>query len=131
MLVFRQRLYTKYDESDRLKQMKDSDILAEKKKSAGKYHRKAAGSAVTSASLGAAVGAIFGKKLKMKRSQAAKLGAAVGAVLGASGSEVKNAKKIQDIQDYNDRLEYAQYQAKRREKKDWKQNMTQRDGYSY
>jgi hypothetical protein len=32
---------------------------------------------------------------------------------------------------YNDRLEYAQRQARRREKKDWKANMTERDGYSY
>ena len=35
MITFREKSYTKYDETDALKQMKDSDILAEKKKSTG------------------------------------------------------------------------------------------------
>ena len=40
-------------------------------------------------------------------------------------------KKRKDRTFYNDRLEYAQRQARRREKKDWKENMTQREGYTY
>ena len=43
----------------------------------------------------------------------------------------RRSKEQADNEFYNRRLEYAQRQAKRREKADWKSNMTQRDGYSY
>ena len=33
MIKFKQKIYTQWDQTDQLKQMKDADILAEKKKS--------------------------------------------------------------------------------------------------
>ena len=54
-----------------------------------------------------------------------------GAVLGAGIGYLKNRKEAKENRFYNQRLEYAQRQAIRREKKDWKTNMTQREGYSY
>ena len=33
MVKFKQKVYTQWDQTDRLKQMKDSDILSEKKRS--------------------------------------------------------------------------------------------------
>lgn len=42
----------------------------------------------------------------------------------------KRAKGLKN-RGYNQQLKYAKYQAQRREKKDWSQNMVNRDGYSY
>ena len=132
MIKFRQKEYTKYDSTDALKQMKDSDILAEKPKTNSGIAAKTIGSAATGAAGGAIAGGLLGG---LKKGSTLKGGAKAGALLGGLGaaaiSMAKNSKKKEENEFFNDRLEYAQKQARRREKKDWKQNMTGREGYTY
>ena len=111
--------------------MKDSDILAEEKKKSPGYR-----SVLRDAALGAATGAALGGGIGMASKKGtfkggAKYGAILGGlVMGAAGLKKKN-KEEEEKEFYNKRLEYAQRHAKRRERIDWKSNMTQRDGYSY
>lgn len=148
--TFRLKRFTQWDETDNLKKMKDADILAEKKKPITNYTNIATQGAVgAAAGLGAGLGIGAAKGLikpglnnageQLSRLSAAGKGAAklgkVGAVLGGLGAAGiayhQGKKQAKENQFYNDRLAYAQRQAKRRERKDWKTNMTQRDGYSY
>jgi uncharacterized membrane protein YebE (DUF533 family) len=49
-----------------------------------------------------------------------------------SGNKAKEAEQYnQDVEFYNRRLREAQKQARRREAADWKNNMTNREGYTY
>lgn len=140
--ILKRKSFTKWDDTDNLKRMKDSDILAEEKKKQPGY-----GSVMSGSLGGAAVGGIgaatagaisgLGKKgarIATAGSRASKLGklGAVGGALLVGGKALKDRNdQAQDNNFYNKRLAYAQRQAVRREKKDWKSNMTQRDGYSY
>jgi len=136
-----QKEFTKWDETDNLKRAKDSDILAEEKKKKpgmGGPILAGASGAITGAATGAVAGGIIGgarKKSFKAIGKGIKKGGAAGAIIGgtvmAAGALKKRNKERDDIQFYNNRLEYAQRQALRREKKDWKQNMTGREGYSY
>jgi len=141
-IYLKRKLYTQWDETDNLKRMKDSDILAEKKKRGPGYGpvlSSAAGGALAGATIGAtALGIKHGIKnsnhfqgaLKgLKRG--GKWGALVGGTLMAAGALNRKNKADQENKFYNDRLEYAQRQALRREHADWRSNMTQREGYSY
>lgn len=162
--IFKRKTFTRYDDTDNLKRMKDSDILAEKKRtpdvSAGTVGAAAGAGALAGAAIGVIPGAIrggnkfrnavarvdagstsrkltnivdAGKWSSVKRGigGGAKAGALIGgAILAGSAIKKRNQAK-KDASFYNDRLEYAQRQAIRREKADWKANMTQRDGYSY
>lgn len=125
MITFREKSYSRYDETDALKQMKDSDILAEKKKTTGSPEMS---SAVKPAVGGAAVGALLGGNGFKARSKGAAIGAVVGAGLGLLNNYSKNKA---DNQFYNKRLNQAQRYARRREKIDWNQNMRNRTGYTY
>lgn len=151
MIVLRSKSFTKYDDTDNLKRMKDSDILAEKEKKVPSYSssvlpKAVAGAAIGAVGLGAANAirrgfgkgygklrggqtgwAAAGKGLKHGAIGGALIGAAL---LGASAAKKRNQER-KDAEFYNDRLNYAQTQAKRREKIDWRQNMTQREGYSF
>lgn len=140
--ILKRKSFTKWDDTDNLKRMKDSDILAEEKKKQPGYGSVMSGSLGGAAvgSIGAATaGAISGLGKKGARiatagSRASKLGklGAVGGALLVGGKALKDRNdQAQDNNFYNKRLAYAQRQAVRREKKDWKSNMTQRDGYSY
>lgn len=137
--IIKRKLYTKYDDTDRLKQMRDSDILAEKKKSAPGYGQLAGATAAGVVAGGVAGGVIGGTRGLFRKGGSMIKGAGrlgkVGAVLGGTAAGViayrERNKKAKENKFYNDRLEYAQKQARRREKKDWKQNMTQREGYTY
>jgi hypothetical protein len=122
--------------------MKDSDILAEQKKKQPGYGSVVSGSlggATVGGVAGAAAGLASGLGKKGARiatagARASKLGklGAVGGALLVGGKALKDRNdQAQDNNFYNKRLAYAQRQAVRREKKDWKSNMTQRDGYSY
>ena len=131
MIKFRQKEYTRWDETDRLKQMRDSDILAEEKK---KNPSRLSG-ALKGGGIGAIAGGVLGALSNRKSGnmlggmiKGAKVGGTLGAVGGAMfiGNKERSENNF-----YNDRLEYAQRNALRREKKDWKQNMTQREGYTY
>lgn len=136
-MIIKRKLFTRYDDTDNLKRMKDSDILAEKPKQAPGF-----GSVALGAASGVAAGSVLGAGMGMfkKKPNTSMLGrmgrgAKTGAVLGglAMGAmALRNRSKQQEENEwYNNRLNYAQRQARRREKKDWKTNMTQRDGYSY
>lgn len=152
----RRRLFTFYDETDNLKRMKDSDILAEKKKpTTGLAAKSALGSGLVGAGMGAAGGAALGAGLSAKAAykaagssglgsttsilssagKASLKGAKIGAVVGGLGAALvsynKSKGQVKENSAYNNRLKYAQKQALRRERKDWKTNMTQREGYSY
>ena len=140
-MIFRlkRKLYTKWDDTDRLKQMRDSDILAEKKKKAPGYGQvaAAAGAGVVA---GCVVGGLTGGTAGLFRKGGSmlkgagrfgKAGAVIGGAIAGGLAMRQRSKAAKDNQFYNDRLEYAQRQAIRREKKDWKQNMTQTDGYTY
>ena len=137
-MIIRRKLFTKYDDTDNLKRMKDSDILAEKPKQAPGYGSVATG-ALGGAALGATVGSVAGafRKGKAGNSLLTRMGKGgkTGLILGglaAGGMALHNRnKQAKENEWYNNRLNFAQRQARRREKKDWKTNMTQRDGYSY
>ena len=133
--VLKRKIYTVYDDTDQLKRMKDSDILAEKQKNtnyAPVVAKAATGAALGAAGLGAA-GGVY--KLFKGKGPGFRGGLALGATAGAAlagGLAMKNKNREQSDNDmYNRRLRYAQKQARRRESADWKANMTTRDGYSY
>lgn len=140
--ILKRKSFTKWDDTDNLKRMKDSDILAEEKKKQPGYGSVMSGS-VGGAAVGGITGAVagglsgLGKKgarIATAGSRASNLGklGAVGGALLMGGKALKDRNdQAQDNNFYNKRLAYAQRQAIRREKKDWKSNMTQRDGYSY
>ena len=127
---FKRKTYSKYDETDNLKRMNDADILAEEKKKKPGY-----GNVLTKAATGAAIGALAGGALGLRKGGTVTRGMKTGAVLGGIamglGAVNKRDKEVDNVNFYNKRLDYAQRQAKRRESKDWKANMTQREGYSY
>lgn len=134
MIVLRRKSYSQYDETDALKRMRDSDILAlEKKKDPSNANVYKAGA--KGAVLGAAVG--YGAKMLRPMSKMARLApgplaaTTVGAGLAAIAASKKNKNEKESNEFFNKRLDYAQKHAKRREKADWKQNMTSREGYTY
>lgn len=132
----RRKTFTQYDDTDNLKRMKDSDILAEKLKKPTTDGTAVATGALAGAGLVGAGGLVRGfVKGKGARFATAgrmgRRGALIGAAIGGGAMLYKRGKEKKENQFYNRRLEYAQRQAVRREKADWKANMTQRDGYSY
>lgn len=133
MTKFRYKAFTQWDETDNLKRMKDSDILAEQKKtvSSGNVWRGAAGGAIAGAGIGSVLGGALAKGNSAGFIKGGKYGALAGGILAGAAAMKANKQQAKENQFYNNRLEYAQRQARRRERKDWKTNMTQRDGYSY
>ena len=140
--ILKRKNFTKWDETDNLKRMKDSDILAEQKKPTAPGLGPALGTTAAGTAIGAGVGAAamgIGKGIAGKSWGAAAKGLKTGGIAGAAlGGLVAGTMALSKVNKnaeannfYNKRLEYAQRQARRREKKDWKANMTQRDGYSY
>ena len=132
IIKFKQKIYTQWDQTDQLKQMKDADILAEKKKSNTSLNLGTLKDTVLGAGAGALVGGVMGG---LKKGETLKGGAMKGALLAVTATSIASAlgnrKQKKENEFYNSRLEYAQRQALRREKKDWKNNMTNRDGYTY
>lgn len=132
MIKFKEKIYTQWDQTDQLKQMKDSDILAEKKRSNLSMNIQTGKDMVLGAGVGAMVGGMRGAlKKKGTFMGGSKKGALLGAAATGIASALGNRQQKKENQFFNDRLEYAQHQAARREKKDWKNNMTNRDGYTY
>lgn len=129
--ILKRKTYSRYDETDNLKRMNDADILAEKKKENPGY-RNVITKVATGAGIGALAGAaIGGLKKGGSMTRGLKTGAALGGIAMGIGALNKRSKEQDDVDFYNRRLSYAQRQAKRREAKDWKANMTQREGYSF
>jgi hypothetical protein len=149
MIKFRQKVYTRYDMTDRLKQMRDSDILAEKEKEKVSTREATGGVSVGQAAAGgAAIGglaAAANNYMKGGKGWFKGRGAMKGALIGTGlalgynalkgmGNGNKKAEAEQynkDVDFYNKRLKEAQKQAKRREASDWKNNMVNREGYTY
>ena len=139
--ILKRKNFTRWDDTDNLKRMKDSDILAEKKKKTafvGPTLRSAATGAIALGAAGGILGTVAGRgtgNWASKRlggfADGAKNGAYLGAIGGGLYAQSQRKKEAEDNAFYNKRLVYAQKQAKRRERADWKTNMTQRDGYSY
>lgn len=135
MIIIR-KSFSVYDDTDNIKRMKDSDILAAKPKDTPGYSGVLS-SAAAGATMGALAGSVgkgflgksgtFGKRFV----KGGKYGAIIGGL--ASGAlALNNRNKIErENQFYNDRLAQAQRWAARRERIDWKRNITGREGYSY
>ena len=128
-----QKGVTKYDRTDRFKAMKDSDILAEKRRSNAGSYVKTGKAAVAGGVVGSAVGAIAGgiatKSLKGAKA-GAKAGAGLGAATAGAGKLAATHKEREQNRFVNRRLKEAKTQATRREAKDWKTNNTGREGYT-
>lgn len=141
------RNFSRYDDTDQIKQMKDSDILAEKKRkqNVGRNAANAGAGMIASGVGGALVGgalaaghagatAAKGSKLAAM-GRAGKTGALIGGIGAAAISGLRSANKANKQANenawYNERLSKAQRQAKRRERKDWKNNITNREEYTY
>ena len=128
---------TRYDRTDQLKGMKDSDILAEKKRSNMDTYGTAAKKAGLGAAIGGGLGAVAAgvlkakgyKNISMKRAMG--LGAGMGAAVGGSAGMIGTRQERADNNHYNNRLQYMQGQARRREMKDWNNNAVNREGYTY
>lgn len=145
MAEFFRKIFTRYDETDSLKGMKDADILAqEKRQNKGGFGRslssgfqKAIKGVGVGAATGMALGALTGGKGRRMAGMARglKVGAALGGAYGFGRGYInqhsQESKINQDNRFYNDRLEYAQRRAARRERKDWINNTNNREGYSY
>ena len=141
----KRKLFTQWDETDNLKRMKDSDILAEQKKKTPSFvpaiTQTAAGAGVGATALGLTKGTSGLMKGGLTKAggtaalkglkSGGKWGALAGGLIAGGMALAKHNKEASANRFYNRRLEYAQRQAMRREKKDWKSNMTEREGYSY
>ena len=141
--------YTVWDDTDNLKRMKDADILAENKKTNSyvPVAKQAAVGAAAGLGAGAVIGATKGlfkpgvnaagrqmsrlSSMSKGLTKFGKTGALLGGLAAGAIAYNKGSKQAKDNEFYNQRLDYAKRQALRRERKDWKTNMTQRDGYSY
>lgn len=122
---------TKYDETDKFKRMKDSDILAEKKRSNAGSYLNAAKTAGVGSAVGAGLGAMFHKKLGMGTKGGAIFGGVLGGAVSGMGSLISGHKKREDNRFVNRRLSEMKRNAKRRESKDWKDQSVNREGYTY
>lgn len=150
MVQFRQKYYTQWDETDQLKRMKDSDILAQQKRKANMASdaadtfKSTISGALPGAAIGAATGLAAGATTigkghifqgLAKAGKTAKnlglVGAGIGAGVGLLKSLKNQAQQKKEREFYNDRLDYAQRHALRREKNDWRDNNLNREGYTY
>lgn len=135
-----------YAETDDLKRMKDSEILQEdevRKPGYGKVTNGAAHSAIIGGMVGGSLGLANLARKWDKLDEAARsthlkkagkwaaLGAGAAAIYGAYKGSQERQKDVDRAEKYNNRLRYAQRKAARRERSDFKANMSQRDGYSY
>ena len=149
MIVLRNKNFSsKYDATDQIKQMKDSDILAEKEKhqDISQVATSTAGTALKGAAVGAGAAGAYGVLKGVKGTQGfmnkvaagaksggklAKTGAIIGGGLGAVKALANVNKTANDNAWYNTRLREAKAKSARRERKDWKNNVNNRDGYTY
>lgn len=136
-MIIKRKLYSKYDDTDEIKRMKDSDILDAQEKKLNRLERiirtlkNTGNKAIIGGVAGGALSLIGKNKSLDKTLRHAKLGAGIGAAGGLIQSVRVNNKEAEDTEFYNDRLRYAKKHARRRERSDWRNNMTQREGYSY
>lgn len=136
-MIIKRKLYSKYDETDEIKRMKDSDILDAQEKKLDRSERttrtlKNTGKKALIGGIAGGVLGLLGKNRSTDKAlRYAKWGAGIGAATGLIQSARTNNQETEDNEFYNDRLRYAKKHARRRERTDWRNNMTQREGYSY
>ena len=142
MIQFKEKQYSNqlnydYGETDSLRQMKDSDILSQQKKTNSGLNGEVAKNALIAGAagvglgkLGSVVGGRVGKTASAIGKFSGKRGLVAGAV--AAGLTLASQKKQRKQNEfYNDRLDYAKRQAVKRERADFRNNMTFREGYTY
>ncbi len=138
MKIIRYKTFSKYDSTDRLKKMKDSDILEEEyKKTPGVSLKEVTKDLLTGAVIGAGLGKI--NKLTGNRvssfgtdwRETAKHGILAAAAYDLAKDLHRKHKEGEEVEFYNKRLRQAKKNAKRREKSDWLNNTYNRDGYTY
>ena len=118
------RLYSKYDDTDKLKNVADSDILDKDEKGKWTPGEQTMGLAAAGGLLGAA-----GAKKGQKFAKGVK-GAAIGAAIGIGSSMISSAnKKRKENNFYNARLREAKRAAARRENIDWQNRIHGRQMY--
>lgn len=130
MIKFVERSYSKYDDTDALKAMKDSSILNSEEK--GKMTtEKAVGIGAVAGGLLGATGAKASKAGKLAKVAGGTKGALIGAGVGLGAMALKKAgEKKKENNFYNKRLKEAKKVAARRERTDWNQAIHGRESYS-
>lgn len=135
---YQERLYneytngvTRYDRTDNIKKLKDSDILAEKKRSNARSYVNAGKAGVLGSALGAGAGAVAALATRGNVRKAALAGGAIGGALAGGGKLLATHGEREENRFVNRRLGEAKRQALRRESRDWKTNTTSREGYTY
>ena len=159
MAIFRSKLYSydsqyprngysRYDDTDALKSMKDADILAQERRQnqgqGGRVLKKGLMGAIRGAGFtGLAMGTLgaianrkkglgaMGSSFLKNAKRGAIMGGMVGGAIGTMNQMGQESQTNSRNRFYNDRLEYAQRKAARRERKDWYHNNNNREGYSY
>lgn len=118
------RLYSKYDDTDEIKNSTDSAILNMEEKGGNNTTAILAGAGGI---LGAA-GASGAKK--MSKLAGGTKGALIGAAVGITAKGISDAnKRSREQSHYNRRLREAKRAAKRREKLDWSNRIHKREYY--
>ena len=138
MKILRFKTFSKYDETDRIKKMKDSDILAEEyQKTPGVSLKEVTKDLTTGAVVGGIVGKInelSGNRLRLGSTDwkdSARNGAIIAGLYDILKDTYRKHKYGDDVDFYNKRLRQAKRNAKRREKSDWLNNTLNREGYTY
>ena len=138
MKIIRFKTFSKYDETDRIKRMKDSDILAEDyKKTPGVSTKEVSRDLLAGAILGAVVGKVnklSGNKLNLSSTDwrdSAKKGILAAGAYDVLKDMYRKHKDGDKVEFYNKRLKQAKKNAKRREESDWLNNTLNREGYTY
>lgn len=138
MKIIRYKTFSKYDSTDRIKKMKDSDILAEEyKKTPGVTAKEVTKDLVSGAVLGALLGKaneISGNKIKGLGTdwrKTARKGILAAGAYDLAKDLYRKHRDGEKVEFYNKRLRQAKKNAKRREESDWLNNTLNRDGYTY
>lgn len=138
MKVIRYKTFSKYDSTDRIKKMKDSDILAEDyKKTPGVSVKEVSRDLISGAVIGALAGKInelSGNKIKGLGTdwrESARKGILAAGAYDLAKDIYRKHRDGEKVEFYNKRLREAKKNAKRREESDWKNNTLNREGYTY
>ena len=138
MKIIRFKTFSKYDETDRIKKMKDSDILAEEYRETPKVGLK---EAFRDVATGAIAGGLLGKVNELTGNRLGlsstdwrdlgRKGALLGGVYTVGKDLYRKYKYGEEVDFYNKRLRQAKKNARRREKSDWLNNTLNRESYTY
>ena len=139
MKILRFKTFSKYDETDRIKRMKDSDILDEEyKKDPGVSLKEVSRDLATGAIIGGVLGKAnqisggrLGSSISTDRRKSARNGVIIAGAYDVLKDIYRKHKHGDEVDFYNKRLRQAKKNARRREKSDWLNNTLNREGYTY